>query len=74
MFNFSTNNIFLININDIYEELFNLSLFKQRCINFYRYTQAPEDLWSWYEEYLDDEEVSKYKGGEHFFGNELSKL
>ena len=25
---------------------------------YVRYTQNPEDLWYWYEEYLDDEEVS----------------
>ena len=25
---------------------------------YIRYTQNPEDLWYWYEEYLDDEEVS----------------
>ena len=24
----------------------------------YRYTQQPTDLWSWFEEYLDDQEVS----------------
>jgi hypothetical protein len=24
-----------------------------------RYTQPPADLWDWYEEYLEDEEVSE---------------
>ncbi|CAH1785418.1 unnamed protein product [Owenia fusiformis] len=30
---------------------------------FIRYTQPPADLWSWYEEYLDDEEEIDVKAG-----------
>ena len=31
-----------------------------RCLGYMyvRYTQSPQDLWSWYVDYLDDEEVS----------------
>ena len=36
----------------IANDLFNLFLF-----SFLRYTQPPQDLWDWYEEYLEDEEV-----------------
>lgn len=37
------------------------SFINYKYIHLFRYTQDPKELWDWFEDYLDDEEVSQNK-------------
>lgn len=37
------------------------SFINYKYLIYFRYTQDPKELWDWFEDYLDDEEVSQNK-------------